>query len=288
MHKSKSLQCFSIINSKTALFLCLLILCPLAINKAQADLILSAPPRESLEAGNNLYGPLAEHLSELLGETVTYQQPDNWLHYQRELRNDVYDIVFDGPHFISWRIKHLHHTVLVKLPGTLEFYIITKKSDKKIRTLKDLIGKKICAISPPNLATMTVIDQFKNPVRQPDIFPVNGGFKAVAKKFSTGVCDAAVFRNAFYNKKLSADARANTTKLFASTPLPNQAISVSKRVNADNKNKIIQSLTHGPGLEYADKIVKRFGGKKAKSFIVANQKDYLTQVDLLEGVVFGW
>jgi len=273
---------------KSALCNILFLIFFLFVNSAHADLILSAPPRESLETGNKLYGPLARHLSELLGETVTYKHPDNWLHYQRELRNDIYDIVFDGPHFISWRIKHLNHKVLVKLPGTLEFFIVTKKSDKKIRKLKDLIGKKICAISPPNLATMTVIDQFKNPVRQPDIFPVRGGFKAVAKKFSSGICDAAVFRNAFYYKKLSADARASTTKLFASKPLPNQAISVSRRVSDKYINKIIQSLTTGAGKKYANNIVKRFGGKKAKSFVIAKQKDYLTQVDLLEGVVFGW
>ena len=87
------------------------------VENVQADLILSAPPRESLEDGQELYGPLAEHLSTLLGEEVTYQHPDNWLHYQRELRNDVYDIVFDGPHFVSWRVKNLKHDVLLKLPG---------------------------------------------------------------------------------------------------------------------------------------------------------------------------
>ncbi|NOX44063.1 MAG: phosphate/phosphite/phosphonate ABC transporter substrate-binding protein [Gammaproteobacteria bacterium] len=277
-------MCRSYLYCCNALFLLAL----LFFSNAQADLVLSAPPRESLEAGNALYGPLAKHLTELLGEKVTYQHPDNWLHYQRELRNDVYDVVFDGPHFVSWRIKHLRHSVLVKLPGTLEFFIITKKSDERINKLTDLIGKKICGISPPNLGTMTVIDQFKNPVRQPDIFPVNGGFGQVAKKFSSGACDAAVLRSNFYNKKLTENARAVTKKLFASTPLPNQAISVSSRVNNKNKIKIVQSLTRGEGLEISRGIVKRFGGKQAKSFIVANQQDYMQQVDLLEGVVFGW
>ena len=200
----------------------------------------------------------------------------------------MYDVVFDGPHFVSWRIKHLKHSVLVKLPGTLEFFIVTKKSDDKITELKDLIGKKICGISPPNLATMTVIDQFKNPVRQPDILPVRGGFKQVYKEFSSGSCDAAVFRNNYYNKKLTADNRAMTRTLYESTPLPNQAISVSTRINANNRDKIVQSLTHGEGQNIARTIVKRFGGKKVKSFIPASQQEYLQQAELLEGVVFGW
>ena len=260
----------------------------LSISNAQAELILSAPPRESLKAGNELYGPLAEHLTQLLGEKVIYKHPDNWLHYQRELRNDVYDVVFDGPHFVSWRIKHLKHSVLVKLPGTLEFFIVTKKSDDKITELKDLIGKKICGISPPNLATMTVIDQFKNPVRQPDILPVRGGFKQVYKEFASGSCDAAVFRNNYYNKKLSADNRAMIRTLYESAPLPNQAISVSTRISARNQDKIVESLTHGEGQNIARTIVKRFGGKKVKSFVPASQTEYLQQAELLEGVVFGW
>jgi len=254
----------------------------------QAEYILSAPPRESSEAGKKLYGPLAAHLSELLGEKVTYQQPDNWLHYQRELRNGVYDIVFDGPHFISWRIKHLKHKVLVKLPGTLVFYIVAKKSNTVVKKLKNLIGKRICAIPPPNLATMMVIDQFQNPVRQPDIYPVKGGFPAVAKAFSAGSCQAAVFRNTFYKKKLTDEFRNSIKKLFVSTPLPNQAISVSQRINKKQQNLIIRSLTQGDGVKIVKNIVKRFGGKKAKSFIVAKQKDYLKQVDLLEGIIFGW
>jgi hypothetical protein len=56
---------------------------------------------------------------------VRYEHPGNWLHYQRNLRNDMYDIVFDGPHFASWRMEHLEHDMLVKLPGNLQFYLLT-------------------------------------------------------------------------------------------------------------------------------------------------------------------
>ena len=71
------------------------------------NLILSAPPRETAEAGMKIYGPIAQHLSKLLGVIVTYKHPGNWMTYQHEMRDDKYDIIFDGPHFISWREKHL-------------------------------------------------------------------------------------------------------------------------------------------------------------------------------------
>lgn len=256
---------------------------------ANAELVMTAPPRESPEAGEKVYAPLAAHLSEILGEKVTYKHPKNWLQYQRDLRHDVYDIVFDGPHFVSWRMAHLKHEVLVKLPGTLEFVIVVNKDDPEIKGMKNLIGKKICGIPPPNLATLTVIDQFQNPVRQPVIWGVRGGFSKVLTSFKKRECRAAVFRTTFYDKKVSADDKKNMRELFRSKALPNQAISVSNRISSKNKKKIIRSLTlEESGKKASEGITKRFGGKNASPFISATQDEYQEHTNLLEGVVFGW
>ena len=252
------------------------------------DLVLTAPPRESVAAGNKLYQPLAKHISKLIGAKVIYQHPRNWLNYQRELRDNKYDIIFDGPHFISWRIAHQKHDVLVKLPGQLDFFLITNKDDKTINSLDDLIAKKICGISPPNLSTLTVIDRFRNPVRQPVIVGIKGGMGKVYQAFINGKCKAAVLRTPFYKKKLQQEQRDKLKILFHSTPLPNQGISVSQRLSASAKNKILQSLTIGDGIKISHPIVKRFAGKKAKSFMPAKNSEYAGHNMLLEGVIFGW
>jgi ABC-type phosphate/phosphonate transport system substrate-binding protein len=252
----------------------------------KADLILSAPPRENAEVGEKIYGPLAEHLTTLLGERVVYKHPDNWLEYQRDLRHDVYDIVFDGPHFVSWRMEHLRHDVLVKLPGYLEFVIVTREDDEQIQKISDLIGKKICAIPPPNLATLTVIEQFPNPVRQPIIWGVPGGFMQVFHTFNAKQCRAAVFRSNFYDRKLTPIDKRGYKILFRSKPLPNQAISVSSRLSDEHKKKIIRSLTVGDGKKATASISKRFSSNEA--FIAAQQDEYVPHNDLLEGIVFGW
>lgn len=269
-------------------FVCVLLggLCFLPM-LANAELIFSAPPRESMQAGEKLYGPLAEHLSKLLGEKVVYQYPKNWLQYQRDLRKGVYDIVFDGPHFVSWRLAHLEHQVLVKLPGELEFVVVVKKDDDSLKKPSDLIGKRICAIPPPNLATLTVIDLFHNPVRQPVIWGVKGGYPQVFKSFQKGTCVAAVFRTTFFEKKISPEQRKNLRILHKSKGLPNQAITVGKKVGLQDKRKIIRSLTLGKGKRAIESIAKRFGGEKS-SFITASQDEYKKQTELLEGVVFGW
>ena len=266
--------------------LCLFIGAVLPVNAA--DLILTSPPRETKEAGEKLFGPLASHLSKLLNINVIYQHPGNWLNYQREMRDDKYDIVFDGPHFISWRMEHLKHDVLVKLPGELEFYLVADKNNNDLTSLEQLVGKKICGISPPNLSTLTVLDRFRNPVRQPVIKGIKGGMPGVYKAFKDGQCPTAILRTTFFKKKLKQEDRDKLKILFQSAPLPNQAISVSRRLTATHKNRMLQSLTLGDGTKPADAIVKRFGGKKAKSFVPANRDEYKGHNQLLEGVIFGW
>lgn len=251
------------------------------------DLILTAPPRESAEAGQKIYGPIAAHLTKILGNKVVYEHPANWIAYQRDMRNDKYDIVFDGPHFVSWRIAHLGHQVLVKLPGHLQFVLLTDKDNKKYNKADDLIGRNICGISPPNLSTLSVLDYYRNPVRQPVIKGIKGGMGKVFKSFKSGKCDAAVLRTAFYKKKLTKEQRAGMKQLFLSQKMPNQAISVSQRISPQAKRKIAESLTMGNGVVSTTGILKRFGGK-AKSFIHASNTEFQTQTALLEGVIFGW
>lgn len=270
--------------TKWLLLLSLLVVSPLIFAQ---DLILTAPPREKPADGLKQYGPLADYLTKLLGRKVVYTHPGNWLKYQRDMREDKYDIIFDGPHFISWRIAHLGHEVLVRLPGTLEFYLIAKKSNDKLNSIDDMIAQEFCGIPPPNLATLSILAAFPNPVRQPVIKGIRGGAEAVYKDFLAGQCSAAVLRVEYYKKKVSVEDRAKLKIVYASKPYPDQAISVSKRVTAREKSLIVQALTNGDGVKATQPIVKRFGGK-ATHFIPAKQQDYAGINSLLEGVIFGW
>lgn len=252
-------------------------------------LILTGPPRETPAKGVKMYGPVAEHLTKVLGVKVTYVHPGNWLNYQREMRNDKYDIIFDGPHFIAWRVAHLGHEAIVKLPGKLQFMLVNDKNNTDIDNPDKLIGKRICGISPPNLSTLSVLDYYRNPVRQPIIKGIKGGMGKVHKSYvgKKARCDAAIFRTAFFKKKLKKDQREKLKTLYLSKAMPNQGISVSKRVPKNLKDKIANELTFGKGVASTKSILKRFGGK-AKSFIPVKGAEYAGYNMLLEGVIFGW
>lgn len=252
-------------------------------------LILSAPPRETPEAGMKMYGPIATHLTKLLGVQVTYKHPGNWLKYQREMRNDKYDIVFDGPHFIAWRVAHLGHEAIVKLPGKLQFMLVYEKGGVNYDHPDNLIGKRICGISMPNLSTLSILDYYRNPVRQPMIKGIKGGMGKVYKTLveKKAGCHAAVLRTSFFKKKLKQEQRDNLKTLLITKAMPNQGISVSRRVGLELKLRIKNSLTVGDGVNATSGVLNRFGGK-AKSFIPAKSAEYAGYNNLLEGVIFGW
>jgi len=256
---------------------------------AAADLILTSPPRETPAAGQKFYGPIAAYLSKLWGTKVVYRHPANWLVYQRDMRDDKYDVVFDGPHFASWRMVHLGNRVAVRLPGELRFILFAHADDKGDNQLNDLIGKQICTLPPPNLLTMILISQYPNPARQPVIRGIRGGPPKVLQAFDhSGECVAGVLRTEFAHKKFGAKEKAATKVIFTSGDYPNQAITVSKRISDAQMQKMIKGLTQDPaGIAATRALVKRFGGK-AKHFIPANPADFKGLNKLLEGVVFGW
>lgn len=262
-----------------------LVLCSQA---TRADLIMTAPPRESVENGEKIYTPIATYLSTVLGEKVTYQHPRNWLFYQRDMRAGKYDIVFDGPHFMSWRMKNLGHEPVAKLPGKLAFYIVTKKDHPSIKKVRHLVSRKVCGIAPPNLSTLTMFAELNNPARQPVLQPVRGGMPGVYKAFREGKCEAAIFRDKFYQRKLKDEDRADLVIIFKSKKLPNQGITVSDKVSPELRAKIAKGLTQDPdGIAATELLRKRFAAK-AKAMVPAKSEEYKDSVYLLEGVIFGW
>ncbi len=256
---------------------------------AVADIVFTAPPREKLEQGKIVYQPIADHLSRLLGKKVVYKHPHSWLEYQNDMRKDKYDIVFDAAHFASWRSKNLGARPIIRLPGNSNFFIVADVNNEEINQASDLIGKKICGIGPPNLGTLTVFAQFPNPVRQPMIHTIRGGFMKSFKTFKEGDCVAVVLRENVYKNKLTEADRASVKIIVESRLIPNQAITVSTRINKAEADKIVAAYTDpdASGAKAAKKLLARFA-KGKKAFIPTSKKEFKGYSAYLEGVIFGW
>jgi len=206
--------------------------------KEQGPLVFSAPPRENQQASIETYTPIAEYLSKVLGKQVTYKYPGNWFSYQADMQKGNYDLVFDGPHFNGWRSAKLQHNVLARFPGELTFVVAVKKGSDSIADLKQLSGRTVCGMNPPNLGTLTLLSQFDNPARQPVIVNAEG-WENIYKSLMADKCTAAVLPI----KNLEKYDRGTFTKvIFKAKPLPNQAFSAGPRISSEDQAKIAQAL----------------------------------------------
>jgi len=220
---------------------------PALLNKSTAaaavesdTYVFSAPPRESVQAAAEIYGPIAEYLSAVTGKKVVYRQPANWIAYQAEMRKGDYDLVFDGPHFNAWRAANLQHNILVKAPGEHSFVVVVKKDNDKVRELKQLTGRGICGMSPPSLGTLTVLNEFDNPMRQPLIVSTDS-WSNIYSGMQTGRCTAAILPA----RNLAAlDPQGTATRVvFKAKAYPNQAFSAGPRVTPEDQVKIARALS---------------------------------------------
>ncbi|MGW8247283.1 MAG: phosphate/phosphite/phosphonate ABC transporter substrate-binding protein [Acidiferrobacterales bacterium] len=265
------------------IFAAVLILLSLAIPStttlaAGKTYIFSAPPRGTEANEQKVYVPIAKYLSKVLGERVEYKYPGNWLNYQNQMQQGKYDLVFDGPHFIGWRMAKIGHTPLVKLPGDLAFIVMARSDGMKLGTLA---GLKVCGLAPPNLATLTLYNQFPNPLRQPQVKEVKS-FAMAYRDVMNQECDAAVMRDKMFTK-LTAKSETKGKVIWSSKGVSNQGFSAGPRFNAKDKQKITEALLSADAQKPLANFFDRFS-KKNKKLIKATAEEYAGLGSLLKDV----
>jgi hypothetical protein len=232
-----------------------------------SPLVFAAPPRETPDKGEEIYKPIAAYLSQALGRKVEYQHPGTWGVYRTEMLRGAYDIIFDGPHFNSYRAEKLNHNIVAKIPKRHEFVIIVRK-DSKFASVKDLIGRTFCAHAPPNLGTLVLLDQFDNPARQPVILNTKG-WNEIYSGVVSGQCVAGILPILNLQK---SDSAGHAKVLYKAKVLPNQAFSVGPRLNTAEQEKIARALVAPEAKEPTAKL--RAAYKVGDAFSAANNEEY--------------
>ncbi len=236
---------------------------------SQNTLVLSAPPRDSAESGHQIFDPIADYLSQVIGRRVVYKHPTTWGGYQADMQAGAYDIVFDGPHFVSWRIKNLKHNVLVRLPGDFIYTAVVLKDNNKVTQLNQLAGDKICAHAPPNLGTLIMYDQFENPLRQPVVI-VEEGYKQIYAALLKGECEAGMLP--LYELAKYEQNNPQTRVIFRTGAMPQQAFSAGPRVTPAEQARIADALL-SPAAAIPLSDFRRVYGA-GQGLVAASDKEY--------------
>ena len=236
---------------------------------ALSDYIFTAPPRESLEKGNKVYKPISDFLSEVTGERFIYEHPKNWEEYSAKMHSEHYDLLFDGPHFIDWRIKNLNHEALIKLPQLIRFRVIARKNDTSINSLKDATGKKACAPGTPNFAMLSMFSHFTDPDKQPVHIKVKG-WKNVYNAVLNNQCDIGVIPKTNLAK---FDKHGENIKiLHTHLPYPNQGFTAGGRISPRLTDKVLKALLSAEGQEILSNLRKRYGA--GAELVRASNEEY--------------
>lgn len=237
--------------------------------EAISDYLFTAPPRESPERGIEIYKPIADYLTKSTGERFVYQQPGSWTEYSRGMQNKEYDLVFDGPHFVSWRIQYIQHDVVAKLPQLHIWRVIAKSEDTHINSLDDLVGKKICAPKSPNFGMLTMMSHFPNPDREP-VHIITKGWKGAFNAVVDGKCVAAVIPKTNH-RKFDPELK-KTRAVHTHLPYPNQAFTAGSGVTPNMKSKIARQLLSEDGQDALSKLRDRF--TRGAHLVRADNEEY--------------
>lgn len=211
---------------------------------ALSDYTFTAPPRESQQRAFEIYNPIAEYLTIATGEKFIYKYPGNWAEYGRGMQNNEYDLAFDGPHFVSWRIKNIDHDAVAKLPQLHIWRVIVRSDSADIQTLDDLVGKKVCAPKSPNFGMLTMMSHYSNPDREP-IHVITKGWKDGYNAVVKGKCVATVLPKT--NHKKFDPELSNTRAIHTHLPYPNQAFTAGPGLTPEMKAKISDTLLSEDG-----------------------------------------
>jgi ABC-type phosphate/phosphonate transport system substrate-binding protein len=250
-----------------------------------AALVFSTPPRSDLGDNDRGLQSLVSYLEEVLGEPVIFDRPTSWQDYTRKMRSGKYDIVFDAPHFSSWRIKHIDHEPVVRVPGTLGYKLVVNRISETLNSIGDLVRVKICAPQSPNLSTMTVYSMFTNPVNMPQIKEIKGGSKAVYTALRNGKCGAAVIPNDDFMRIVPSEKR-EVRVVAESDPVPAYTITISPRL-LEKKMLMTRMLVSAQGIRATAGVMLSLG-KRDQSLIPVDKRDYQDLDQLLSDVILGW
>ncbi len=248
----------------------------------QAAFVFTAPPRETAENGIKVYKPIADFLTQATGVEFVYRQQTSWSEYVRDMKAGKYDLVFDGPHFVDWRIHNIKHHTIAKIPHLLQWRVIARSGDSTITKLDDLVGKKACAPGSPNFGMLNLFSHFKDPSAKPEHIQVKG-WNHVYDGVKNGLCDAGVLPKK--NHRIYDKGQKYTKAIHTHLPYPNQAFTASENIPEVLREKIRKVLLSEDGQKAMINLRARYTGGTVLVSAVDEEYDSIHSL-LLEAKTF--
>jgi ABC-type phosphate/phosphonate transport system substrate-binding protein len=242
-----------------------------------ANYMISIQPVLPADQVKQGYAPLARYLSAKTGHTFTIKTYRNFLTYWARMQKarDMH-FVLDAAHFTDFRVQRKDYKVLVKLPDTVSFTVVTGE-ENFIFEMDELISKRIATMAAPGMGAVRLSGMFPNPVRLPFYIEASNSVDAVNKVLN-GAVDAAIIPSPLVGNYESLNSVVSTD------PVPHMALSASPEVPDDVATAVKQALLDAPKTPEGKKMLEDM---KIAYFEDASEEVYAGYAELLDGV-FGY
>jgi hypothetical protein len=251
-----------------------LVMAAFSLKVAAEEYTLFVQPVQSQEQTQRAFKPLTDYLSARTGQKFKVETTLNFVTYWSRMRKqDGFDLVLDAAHFTDYRIKKLGFQVLVKLPDTVSYSLVTNES-LLLFDAEELIGKKVATAPSPSLGGVRLAQLYPNTLRQPVSVPTNNFADALTRVRSKAIDGALV-----PTPLVSGDSTVNT--VMTTEPVPHMGLSASKKVPAELRNKIRKALLDAHTTPDGQAMLQKINIQR---FNPANAKQYDGYASLLEDV----
>lgn len=223
------------------------------------------------------YRPLADYLSQKTGHEFTIVSYRDFLTYWiRMKKGKQLHFILDGAHFTDFRIQRKGYQVLVKMPDTVSFTVVTNE-DNLVFDMEELVSKKIASMPSPGMGAIRLNEMFPNPLRLPISIQASDSVDAV-KKVLDGSVDAAIIPSPLVGRY------SGLNTVISTEPVPHMALSASPAVPKDVAQAVKNALLEATNTAAGKKMLKDLN---IAYFENTSAKTYAGFADMLDGV-FGY
>jgi hypothetical protein len=223
------------------------------------------------------YRPLAEYLTEKTGHTFSIKTYRNFLTYWARMQKSTdMHFVLDAAHFTDYRVQRKDYRVLVKLPDTVSFTVVTGE-DNFVFEMEELISRKIATMASPGMGAVRLNGMFPNPVRLPFYIEASDAVDAVEKVID-GRADAAIIPSPLVGSFESLNS------VISTEPVPHMAMSASPEIPDELALAVKRALMDATKTPEGKKMLEAM---RIEYFEDADADVYAGYGELLEGV-FGY
>ena len=220
------------------------------------------------------YQPLVRYLTETTGHDFTIITHRDFMTYWIRMKNNEnMHFILDAAHFTDFRNQRSGYKIVVKLPDTVSFTVVTSE-DNFIFDMEELISKRVATMSSPGLGAVRLNELFPNPVRLPFFVHASDSIDAVNQVLD-GTVDAAIIPSPLVQNF------DNLNSVISTEPVPHMALSASPEVPEAVIQSVKKALLEATETEAGKNML---ADMKIDQFQDVEKETYTGYAELLEGV----